>query len=304
MPAAVRPRTVLIAGPTASGKSALALDLAERLGGVVVNADSMQVYRDLKLVSARPSTADEARAPHLLYGHVDASEAYSAGRFVLDAGRVLAENPGLPLIFVGGTGLYFEALTRGLSTVSQVPDEVRARWRAYAASVPPEELHAELSRRDPDMAAQLRPSDSQRLIRALEVIDATGISLSAWQRIAGSPLIDLAEAKRIVLSVDRTELRARIARRFARMVEEGALDEVRRLDERGLDPALPALKAIGVPQLAAFLAGQIPLEAAIARAVILSGQYAKRQDTWFRNRFADWPKMSPEAARQMVLGTE
>lgn len=302
MSAAARPRTVLIAGPTASGKSALALDFAERLGGAVVNADSMQVYRDLRVLTARPSPADAAQVPHHLYGHVDAADAYSVGRYLADAARVIADHPEQPLIFVGGTGLYFEALTRGLSTTSRISEEVRARWRDRSLSATPAELHAELARRDPEMAARLLPSDPQRLLRALEVIDATGVSLAQWQRLSGSPPVDPAAAIRIVLAVDRDVLRARIAGRFRQMVEEGALDEVRRLLARGLDPALPAMKAIGVPQLASFLAGESTLEAAIARAVTLSGQYAKRQETWFRNRFSDWAHLPAEAARRLVPG--
>src|SRR5690606_24928541 len=179
-----RPRMILIAGPTASGKSALALDLAERLDGAVVNADSMQVYRDLHVLTARPSAADAARAPHLLYGHVDGADAYSAGRFLADAAEVIAEVRS-PLIFVGGTGLYFDFLTKGISTVPPIPEFIRIHWRERARAGPAGSLHAELCARDPEMAARLRPGDTQRLVRALEVLDATGVSLARWQEQDG-----------------------------------------------------------------------------------------------------------------------
>ena len=296
-----RPQIILIAGPTASGKSALALDLAERLGGAVVNANSMQVYRDLRILTSRPSAGDESRVPHLLYGHVDAAEPHSVGRFLTDAERVIRDNHGA-LVFVGGTGLHFDALTKGLSTAPPIPDAVRARWRERGLAEPSEALHAELARRDPGMAERLRPSDPQRVLRALEVIDATGISLAHWQQSAGTPLVDPARATRIVLRIDRAELRARIAARFSRMMEEGALDEVRRLLGRKLDPALPAMKAIGVPPLAAHLRGEAGFEAAVERAITDTRQYAKRQETWFRNRLRDWPHLSPEEARKGFLG--
>lgn len=283
-----KPRKILIAGPTASGKSALALRLAERLGdAVVVNADSMQVYRDLRILTSRPGPAEEARAPHLLYGHVDAAEPYSVGRFLADARRVIEENSNKTMIFVGGTGLYFEALTKGLSTAPPIPDPIRSHWREQGRNITPEALHAELGRRDPVMAARLRPSDPQRIIRALEVIDATGISLAEWQGGEGVSLVD-PTAVRLVLTLERAELRARIAARFARMIEEGALEEVRRLLARNLDPSLPAMKAIGVTPLGTHLRGGLSLEQAVDRAVTDTRQYAKRQETWFRNRLADW----------------
>lgn len=295
------PRLILIAGPTASGKSALALHLAEKLGGAIINADSMQVYRDLRVLTSRPSAADEARAPHILYGHADAADAYSAGRFLAEVRPILA-TAGQPLIFVGGTGLYFDALTRGLSAEPPVPEDVRAYWRGRGQSEAPEKLHAELRKRDPVMAAKLRASDPQRIVRALEVIDATGMSLAEWHGSAEPPLVDPEQAARIVLTIDRTELRTRIARRFEAMIGEGALGEVGHLVQRGLDPALPAMKAIGVPQLAAHLRGEIGLNEAIQRAVIETGQYAKRQETWFRNRLGNWGHFGPEAAAERLTG--
>jgi tRNA dimethylallyltransferase len=287
------PRIILIAGPTAGGKSALALRLAEKLGGAVVNADSMQVYRDLHILSSRPSAADEAAAPHLLYGHVDAAEPYSAGHYRTDAERLLAERSERPLIFVGGTGLYFEALLKGLSTTPTIDDAVRAHWRSQERDAPA--LHAELTRRDPEMAARLRPSDPQRILRALEVIDSTGISLARWQESRGTPLIDPARATRFVLTLDRSELRRRIAERFERMVESGGLEEIRALQARNLPPSLPAMKAIGVPPLMAFLRHELSREEAVARAVTDTRQYAKRQETWFRNRLGDWVHAPAEA---------
>lgn len=293
------PRAILIAGPTASGKSALAVTLAERLGGTVVNADSMQVYRDLAILTARPPHAEHARAPHRLYGHVDATEAYSVGRWLDDAAGVLAERQ-MP-VFVGGTGLYFDALTTGIAPVPAIPAETRQRVRARAVDGAPA-LHAELARRDPETAAILRPGDTQRVLRALEVLEATGRPLSSWQREpASSPLLDPGRVLRIMLTPERAWLRARIAARFEAMTAMGALDEVSALLARALDPALPVMKALGVASLAAHLRGEIGRDEAIARAILETGRYAKRQDTWFRNRMADWPKSTPDTALDTVL---
>lgn len=290
---AAKARVILIAGPTASGKSALALDLAERLDGIVVNADSMQVYRDLRILTSRPGADDEQRAPHLLYGHVDADEPYSVGRFLGDAGRVLTENINKTIIFTGGTGLYLNALIQGLSTAPPIPDPIRSHWREQGRNIAPEALYAELQVRDPAMASQLPPSDPQRIIRALEVIDATGVSLAEWQQSRNAPLVG-PEAVRIVLRPDRADLRARIAARFGRMVEGGALEEVRQLAGRGLDPNLPALRAIGVAPLMAHLRCESTLAEAVDRAVTDTRQYAKRQETWFRNQLTDWAHVASE----------
>lgn len=286
-------RIILLAGPTASGKSARAVNWAQRVGGAVVNADSMQVYGDLRLLTARPSTDDEARAPHHLYGHVDGSEVYSVARFVADVELLLRRLPlGQPLILVGGTGLYFQALACGLSEVPPVPEEVRQFWRRRGEVLGAGDLHEELSRRDPDMAEALRPSDRQRILRALEVIDGTGRSLRAWQGLAGTAL--LPDAERYCLVPERTELRERIAQRFRGMMAYGALAEVEALVARGLNPAVPVMKAIGVSPLAAHLRGEISLGAAVERAITDSRQYAKRQQTWLRNRFSDWPVLGAE----------
>src|SRR6185437_1963327 len=226
-------RPILIAGPTASGKSGLALALAERVGGTVINADSMQVYRELRVLTARPTAEDEARAPHLLYGFTSGAEAYSAGRYAADAARAIAETraAGRVPIVVGGTGLYFRALLQGLSPIPATDPHVRAFWRAEAARRPAVELHALLAGRDPEMAARLMPTDTQRIVRALEVLEGTGRSLAEWQRQPGRPVLNEVEAVRLRVSIDRAELNARIERRFDRMMDEGALDEARRLAE-------------------------------------------------------------------------
>lgn len=295
-------RAILIAGPTASGKSALAVLLAERLGGVVVNADAMQVYRELSVLTARPTAEEEARVPHRLYGHVPAAEVYSVARWLEDVAAVLAECAAerRPAIVVGGTGLYFEGLTRGLSAVPQVPDVIRERWRSRAACLGPAGLHALLAERDPQMAARLRTTDPQRLLRALEVHEATGRSLADWQASPPPPplLDEAAVAARIVLAPDRAWLHGRIAARFAQMLEAGGREEAAAFAALGLDPALPASRAIGVQPLAALARGEIDEAAAIHRAVVDTRRYAKRQETWFRNRMADWPRLDPRNIRQ------
>lgn len=285
------PSAVLIAGPTASGKSALALELAERLGGCVVDADSMQIYEGLRILTARPSPAEEARVPHRLYGHVDPSRPFSVADWLADAERTLADlrREGLLPIFVGGTGLYFEALTRGLAEVPAIDEAVRAHWRARAEAIGAAGLHAELARRDPLMAERLRPSDTQRLTRALEVIEATGRSLAEWQAApVAPPPIAPDTALRIVLEPDRALLHRRIAARFHAMVEAGAVEEAAAFVARGLAPRLPAMRAIGVAALAEAAAGRTSLAAAIERGIVETRQYAKRQSTWFRGRMGDW----------------
>jgi tRNA dimethylallyltransferase len=292
------PQAVLIAGPTASGKSALALRLAERIGGAVINADSMQVYGDLAVITARPTAAEQARAPHLLYGHVDAAVNYSVGQYVADAGRALAEvrRSQKVAIFAGGTGLYFKALTAGLAAVPPIPADIRAGVRDRLAQNGAAALHAELQRRDPLSAARLNPNDRTRVARALEVIAATGRSLTDWQQEGLPALIDPARAVRIFIAPDRAALYGRIDARFATMLAAGALDEVRGLAARQLDPLLPAMKAHGVPWLIRHLAGEISLVAAADKARQDTRNYAKRQFTWFRHQLGDWPALAPEAA--------
>jgi tRNA dimethylallyltransferase len=283
-------RAVLIAGPTTSGKSALALALAEALGGTVINADSMQVYRDLRIITARPTPQEEARIPHLLYGHVDAAENYSVGCWCVDAGAAVAavERAGRLPIVVGGTGLYFKALTRGLAAVPPIPAAIRAAVRARLAAEGIGPLYAELGERDPDAANRLMPGDRARVSRALEVVLATGRSLAQWHDHGMAPALDPDRAVKIFLEVERAELYRRIDVRFDAMVAAGVIDEVRALARRELDPALPAMKAHGVPWLLRHLAGEIDLATAVAEAKRDTRRYTKRQATWFRHQLPDW----------------
>ncbi len=294
---------MLIAGPTASGKSALAVAIAQRLGGTVVNADSMQVYRDLRVLSARPDAAEEAAAPHRLYGHIDGAVNHSAARYAQDVAPLLAELAGagsLPVL-VGGTGLYFKALTEGLSPMPPVPNDVRSAFRARVDGIETALLHAELVERDPAMAERLRPSDRLRVMRALEVVLATGRSLASFQgeRKPG-PLGDC-RLLRLFVMPERDAVRARIDRRFEAMMAQGALDEVAALRERRLDPLLPVMRAHGVPGLIAHLDGQISLAEAVARGQADTRAYAKRQVTWFRHQMAGWHAVAPEAALSAAL---
>jgi len=297
-----KPTAILIAGPTASGKSALALALAEKIGGIIVNADSMQVYRDLRLITARPTPAEEARVPHRLYGHVDAGENYSVGRWCRDVGTVLAEieRQGRVAILVGGTGLYFKALTTGLAAVPPIPAEIRGQVRARMASEGAAALHGELAGLDPITAQRLMLNDRSRIARALEVVLATGRSLTDWHREGLPALVDSARAAKIFLTCERKQLVARIEARFAAMLEAGALDEVRALERRQLDPLLPAMKAHGVPWLIRHLHGEISLDEAAAGAIMDTRRYAKRQLTWFRNQMTDWPWAAPEEAQKAL----
>jgi tRNA dimethylallyltransferase len=288
-------RAVLIAGPTASGKSALALTVAELLGGTVINADSMQVYRDLRILTARPTAEEEARVPHLLYGHVDAAENYSVGRWCVDAVAALAavERAGRVPVVVGGTGLYFKALTRGLAAVPPIPATIRSavRERLQADGIAP--LYAELGVRDPATAQRLMPADRARVTRALEVVLATGRSLTDWHREGMKPALDPDHAVKIFLDADRAELYCRIDGRFDAMLAAGALEEVHALSRRGLDPALPAMKAHGVPWLIRHLAGEIDLAAAVEAGKRDTRRYSKRQATWFRHQLPDWTWGAP-----------
>ncbi|MCF2522624.1 tRNA (adenosine(37)-N6)-dimethylallyltransferase MiaA [Bradyrhizobium sp. G127] len=293
-----RMQAVLIAGPTASGKSALALALAEVTGGIVINTDSMQVYRDLRVLTARPTPDEVARAPHRLYGYCDAAVNCSAGSWVADAALVLAEARAanrLP-IFIGGTGLYFKALTRGLSAVPPIPQEVRDDVRARLERDGVEALHAELARRDPVSGEKLKPRDSARVARALEVIEATGRALPDWHRDGLPPLLEPEGVRALFLAPDRKELYARINARFEAMLENGALEEVAVLAARKLDPMLPAMKAHGVPALIRHLAGEITLEEAAEIGQTDTRHYAKRQFTWFRHQLPEFEWVAPDAA--------
>jgi tRNA dimethylallyltransferase len=319
-------RVVLIAGPTASGKSALALALAESLGGTIINADSMQVYRDLRIITARPTAEEEARVPHRLYGHVDAGVSYSTGRWCVEASAALrkAQSAGRVPIVVGGTGLYFKALTHGLAAIPTIPADVRARVRKRLREEGAAALHAELEARDPQMARRLMPRDRTRVARALEVVTATGRSLADWQRdgmhgaaragarpaptdaapmdVAAGLKGAAANVVRIFLCVERAELYARIDARFERMLGSGALAEVQALRSRGLDPALPAMKAHGVPWLMRHLAGEIDLAAAVEAAKRDTRRYSKRQVTWFRHQLPEWRFVAPERALAEIRG--
>ncbi|HEY6860392.1 MAG TPA: tRNA (adenosine(37)-N6)-dimethylallyltransferase MiaA [Pseudolabrys sp.] len=293
---------VLIAGPTASGKSALALDVAETLGGVIINADSMQVYRDLRVITARPTAGDEARVPHKLYGFVDAAENYSVGRWCRDVEAALTEigKQGRVPILVGGTGLYFKALASGLAAVPPIPADIRAGVRKRLQHEGAPVLHAELTRLDPATAQRVSANDRSRISRALEVVLATGRALSDWHREGLPPLIDPARAVKVFITCERKELVRRIEARFDAMMKSTALDEVRRLAERKLDPTLPAMKAHGVPWLLRHLNGEISREDAIAGAVMDTRRYAKRQLTWFRNQMKDWAWADPKGALSVI----
>ncbi len=296
-------QALLIAGPTASGKSALAIACARALGGVVVNADSMQVYADLRVLTARPSPDEEAAAPHRLFGHVDAAVNYSVGKWLADAQAVLdeARAQGRLAILAGGTGMYFKALTQGLSDIPAVPEEVRAQVRAQAQGLSPPQLHARLAACDPMTAARLRPSDPQRILRALEIFAATGRPLAAFQGARQAPILPRGAWAGLFLDAPRDWLYARIDARFRAMVDQGAVKEARALMARGLDPALPAMRAHGVPGLIDWLAGRASLEEAIARGQADTRHYAKRQATFARHQLPDFRFVAPQEAERAAL---
>jgi tRNA dimethylallyltransferase len=299
----LRSIAVLIAGPTASGKSALALELARAHGrsngSVIINTDSMQVYRDLRILTARPTPEEEAEVPHRLYGEVDAAVNFSAGAWVAEAARVLAEARAQNrlAIFVGGSGLYFKALTRGLSAVPPIPLEVRDAVRARLARDGVEALHAELEMRDPASAARLKPRDRIRIARALEVVQSTGRSLTDWHRDALPPLLPPEAVRALFLAPQREQLYARIDARFDTMLRAGALGEVAALAARKLDPLLPAMKAHGVPALIRHLNGELSLEEAAIIGRADTRHYAKRQFTWFRHQLPEFQWVKPEEAQ-------
>jgi tRNA dimethylallyltransferase len=293
---------ILIAGPTASGKSGLALALAERLGGTVVNADSMQVYRELRILTARPTPDDEARVPHALYGFTSGAEAYSAGRYAADAARTIADAraAGQVPIVVGGTGLYFKVLLEGLSPMPAADPEVRAFWRAEAGRRTAPELHALLAGRDPQMAARLMPTDTQRIVRALEILDSTGRSLADWQRQPGRPVLAENETVRLLLLPERQGHGTAIDARFDAMLAAGALEEVRALLAAGLSGELPIMRAHGVPSLAAHLRGALSLDEAAAAAKSDTRHYAKRQLTWLKRNMIAWRRVNTQETERFV----
>ena len=299
------PEVFLIAGPTASGKSALALRLAQAVGGEVVNADALQIYRDLRVLSARPSPDEEARVPHHLFGMVDAADGWSVGRWLTAAAAVLDEvrSRGRVAVVVGGTGLYFRALTVGLADIPQIPEAARRAAAERFERIGEAAFRSELSTRDPAAAARISPGDRQRLCRAFEVLETTGRALSEWQQ-ATSPALDPGRWRSVALEPPRQALYARCDARLEAMLARGALEEVRELMARDLDPALPAMKAVGVRELAAHLAGKTDLPRAVALAQQETRRYAKRQLTWLRGQIPEWPRLTeaePDAQWRQFL---
>ena len=294
-------RAILIAGPTASGKSGLAMALAERLGGTVINADSMQVYGELRILTARPTPEDESRVPHALYGFVSGAEAYSAGRYAADVARTIAETraAGRVPIVVGGTGLYFKVLLEGLSPVPPADPQVRDFWRAQARVRPASELHALLAARDPETAARLMPTDPQRIVRALEVLESTGRSLADWQRAPGRPVLLEHEIVRLLVIPERASHGALIEARFDAMMAGGALEEARTLLALGYSSELPLMRALGVAQLAGHLRGELSLSEAIAAAKGDTRKYAKRQLTWLKRNMIAWNTINTQQTERV-----
>jgi tRNA dimethylallyltransferase len=292
---------VVIAGPTASGKSALGVRVARALGGSVINADSMQIYRDLHVLTARPTEAEMGGVPHRLYGHVDGAVNHSVGHYVASAVEVLDElGPDVLPVFVGGTGLYFKALTSGLSEIPPVPEAVRDEVRRESEGVETPALHRLLMDRDPESGKTLRPSDRLRVQRALEILAATGRSLVSFHGERRPGPLEGRRLLKLFLAPERDALRRRIDTRFLAMMEAGALEEAGALGRRGLDPMLPVMRAHGVPGLLAHLRGEASLEEAIARGQGDTRAYAKRQFTWFRHQLPDWTWVAPEQAWDFV----
>jgi len=283
-------RAVLIAGPTASGKSALALSIAEACNGAIINADSMQVYRELSILTARPLPDEEVRVPHCLYGCVSGREGYSVGRWIADCAEAIdkSKSAGTRPVIVGGTGLYFRALLEGLSSIPDIPRHIRDHWRAQAVEIGGEGLYKILKDRDGVTAARLRPSDPQRLVRALEVLDATGTSLAEWQSEPGQPLLDASCVTKLVVAPPRQSLYARINARFDKMIENGAIEEIEALKALGLSPDLPIMRALGVAALIEHSEGHLTLEVAAERVKTESRRYAKRQINWLKRNMMSW----------------
>ena len=298
MPDPARP--ILIAGPTASGKSALALALAQEVGGCVINADALQVYACWQVLSARPDPAELALAPHYLYGHVACDVAYSTGHWLRDVGECLrnAQALGQRPIIIGGTGLYFSALTKGLAEIPPIDVEIRNAGNTLREMGNTQEMLDYLRDNDPQTLKQIDQRNPARVQRAWEVLRSSGTGLAAWHRQTPPPLVPYDTATCLVLDADRDWLAKRIDRRFNLMLETGALDEVRAVLQSGWNPALPAMQAIGAGELAAYLQGKLSRDQAIEQGCAASRQYAKRQRTWFRNRMKDWQRVCAETAGQ------
>lgn len=294
-----RPPLALIAGPTASGKSALAIALAQRANGVVINCDASQVYADLAILSARPSREEMTQAPHRLFGHIDGAEACSAARWAAEARIEIATahvRGQLPIL-VGGTGLYIRTLLDGIAPVPEIAAEVRATVRA----MPVTQAHAALAQEDPDAAARLAPADTTRVARALEVVRSTGRTLAEWQRHKVGGIADGISLRPLVLRPPRDWLLDRCDRRFLAMLDDGAVEEVRALIARTLNPMLPVMRAIGVREIAAWDAGEIDRDVMIARGQLATRQYAKRQYTWFSNQPpASWHRYDGEMSNKIT----
>ena len=287
---------MLIAGATASGKSALALHLAERDRGVVINADASQVYRCWRVLTARPDEADMSRAPHRLYGHVDCRLRYSVGAWLRDVAVALdvARGSGLRPIIVGGTGLYFTALTEGLADIPDVPPEVRARSDAYLAAGDLTQMLAALARHDPETFARIDRNNPRRVQRAWDVLIGTGRGIAAWHATAARPLLPASDTVHFVAAPAIHNNNMNIERRVRAMLEHGVLDECRTFLEQNLDPSLPATRVLGAAPLCSYLRAECSLEAAVSATVTQTRQFAKRQRTWFRNRMPKWPRVDPQ----------
>jgi len=269
--------------------------MAKSRNGVIINADSMQIYRELRVISARPSPDEEKMVPHRLYGTVAGKTRYSVGQWLADAAKIIAqtESEGRLPILVGGTGLYFKALTEGLAPIPNPPEDVIEAWRARAGEAGPASLYRLLREQDPDMAQRLEPSDGQRIVRALAVLDATGRSLLDWQREEpAAPIVPFGECEALFLDADRDWLYQRINTRFDAMVDAGGLEEIRALHALNLDRTLPIMKAHGVPRLVAHLEGKLSLEEAVDKAKTDTRRYAKRQKTWFRTQMPGWTRLA------------
>ncbi len=289
-------RAVLICGATATGKSGLAMTIARRRSGLVINADAIQVYSCWRVLTARPGPDDEVEVPHALYGHVDKSARYSVGAWLDDVQRILADNPGRLPVIVGGTGLYFNALTRGLAPIPTIPPDIREQGAAMRASGEAGRMRDELRRLDPETASRIDMNNAARVSRAWEVFHATGKGLSHWHRQPSEPVFSPGEVESLLVWADPACINARIDSRLKRMLQEGVLEECRSLRD-DWEPSLPWARAIGAAEFMAHVEGAVSLDEAMGKVAIATRQYAKRQRTWFRSKMGDWTRVPvrPEA---------